>query len=174
MGTTGTKYLPCLMAVFLIAGMFMDTGVAMTRLAPLFAPQTLAQGINPIHLGVILCFNPCIGLITPPPGKCLIVVSAMTGVNYWRLTAAAAMARIIGATTAQAKVKIALNGPPDLAKSGFCVWADTFAQSLRAAGMEGREPPRGAVSGEAEVFVQTSTGLLEVSLWDRQTHRQGR
>lgn len=84
-GLTGTKYLFFLVGVFLIAGMFMDTPVALTLLIPLFAPQALEQGISPIHLGIVLCFNLCIGLITPPLGKCLVVVSAMTNLNYWRL-----------------------------------------------------------------------------------------
>lgn len=84
-GLSGTQYLFLLMAVFLVAGMFMDTPVAVTLLIPLFAPQAIAQGIHPVHLGLVLCFNLCIGLITPPLGKCLVVTSALTGVNYWRL-----------------------------------------------------------------------------------------
>jgi TRAP-type C4-dicarboxylate transport system permease large subunit len=52
------------------------------------APVALAQGIHPTHLGIIICFNLCIGLITPPLGACLITVSTVTGVNYWRLARA--------------------------------------------------------------------------------------
>ena len=88
-GLTGTKYLFFLVAIFLIAGMFMDTPVALTLLIPLFAPQALEQGISPIQLGIVLCFNLCVGLITPPLGKCLVVVSALTNLNYWRLAYAA-------------------------------------------------------------------------------------
>lgn len=84
-GLTGTRYFFFLVAVFLIAGMFMDTPVALTLLVPLFVPQALEQGISPIQLGIVLCFNLCIGLITPPLGKCLVVVSALTSLNYWRL-----------------------------------------------------------------------------------------
>lgn len=85
LGLTGIRYLLFLMVVFLLVGMFMDTPVALTLLVPLFAPQALAQDINPVHLGILLCFNLCIGLITPPLGKCLVVTSALTGTNYWRL-----------------------------------------------------------------------------------------
>lgn len=85
LGLTGTKFLFFLLGIFLIAGMFMDTPVAMTLLIPLFVPQAIEQGINPVHLGIVLCFNLCIGLITPPLGKCLVVVSAMTSTHYWRL-----------------------------------------------------------------------------------------
>ena len=87
-GLTGTEYLFFLALIFLIAGMFMDTPVALTLLIPLFAPQALEQGISPVHLGIVLCFNLCIGLITPPLGKCLVVVSALTSLNYWRLARA--------------------------------------------------------------------------------------
>ena len=67
-GLTGPKYLFFLVAIFLLAGMFMDTPVALTLLIPLFAPQALEQGISPIQLGTVLCFNLCVGLITPPLG----------------------------------------------------------------------------------------------------------
>ena len=73
----GNNDLLFLMVVFLIVGMFMDTPVALTLLVPLFAPQALAQDINPVHLGILLCFNLCIGLITPPMGGCLMVVVVM-------------------------------------------------------------------------------------------------
>ena len=84
-GLTGTTYLFFLVGIFLLAGMFMDTPVALSLLIPLFAPQALALGINPIQLGIVLCFNLCVGLITPPLGKCLVVVAALTNLNYWRL-----------------------------------------------------------------------------------------
>ena len=57
LGLTGTKFLFCLIGVFLVAGMFMDTPVALTLLIPLLAPTALDQGINPVHLGIVLCFN---------------------------------------------------------------------------------------------------------------------
>ena len=88
LGLTGTKFLFCLIGVFLVAGMFMDTPVALTLLIPLLAPTALDQGINPVHLGIVLCFNLCVGLITPPLGKCLVVVSAIVNLNYWRLSMA--------------------------------------------------------------------------------------
>ena len=70
----------------------------------------------------------------------------------------------LGATHAQ--VKIALDTPPDVNKSGSYVWVDAFEKHLKANGMDTRELPRGAVGGEAEKFDQVSTGLLEVSLSD--------
>ncbi len=84
-GLSGLEYLFVLNVIFLFAGMIMDIPVALTLLVPLLAPIALAQGVNPTHLGIVLCFNLCIGLITPPLGGCLIIVSTVTGESYWRL-----------------------------------------------------------------------------------------
>ena len=88
MGLTGNNYLLLLIFVLLVAGMFMDTPVALTLLVPLLVPTALLQGFNPVHLGIMVCFNLCIGLITPPFGKCLIVVSGIAKINYWNLAKA--------------------------------------------------------------------------------------
>ena len=74
--------------IFILGGMVLDIPVALALLAPLFAPVALAQGVDPTHLGIVICFNLCIGLITPPLGGCLLVVSTVTGVNYWHLAGA--------------------------------------------------------------------------------------
>ena len=80
---------------------------------------------------------------------------------------ALALATLLAITTsASAEVKIALDGKPDLKQSGSYVWAHTFGNALKAAGMEVREMPRGSVGNESEKFDQVSTGLLEVSLSD--------
>ncbi len=73
---------------------------------------------------------------------------------------------LLGVSAASAQVKIALDSPPDLEKSGSYVWVHTFAEHLKANGMSTRELPRGSIGGEAEQFDQVSTGLLEVSLSD--------
>jgi tripartite ATP-independent transporter DctM subunit len=78
-------YLLVLNVLFLIAGMFLDIPVALALLVPLLAPTALAQGADPVHLGLVLCFNLCIGLVSPPLGGCLLMVATVTGVNYWRL-----------------------------------------------------------------------------------------
>jgi tripartite ATP-independent transporter DctM subunit len=87
-GLTGIYFLLMVNLIFLIAGMFMDIPMALALLVPLFGPAAVAQGINPIHLGIILCLNLTMGLITPPLGGCLIVVSAISGENYWTLARA--------------------------------------------------------------------------------------
>jgi len=87
-GLSGVSFLLLVNVFFLAAGMVMDVPMALALLVPLFGPACLAQGIHPVHLGIFLCLNLTMGLITPPLGGCLIIVSAVSGENYWRLAKA--------------------------------------------------------------------------------------
>lgn len=62
--------------VFLIAGMFIDPNSALLVLVPAFYPVALAFGIDPVHFGLIVCLNICIGMITPPFGLDIFVASS--------------------------------------------------------------------------------------------------
>jgi len=65
-----------------------------------------------------------------------------------------------------AEIKIALDSPPDLEKSGTYVWAKTFGDHLTANGLKAKEFPRDALGAEEEKLDQVSQGLLEVSMSD--------
>lgn len=84
-GLDPISYLIILNVLFLVAGMVLDIPVALALLVPLLAPTALEQGANPIHLGIVLCFNLCIGLVSPPLGGSLVMVATVSGVNYWKL-----------------------------------------------------------------------------------------
>lgn len=88
LGLGPLEFMILLNVILLVAGMVLDVPVALALLVPLLAPVALAQGADPVHLGIIICFNLCIGLVSPPLGGCLLVVSAVTGTNYWRLARA--------------------------------------------------------------------------------------
>lgn len=88
LGLGPVEYMILLNVLFLFAGMILDVPVALALLVPLLAPVALAQGADPVHLGIVLCFNLCIGLVSPPLGGCLLVVSTVTKTNYWRLARA--------------------------------------------------------------------------------------
>ncbi|APH71567.1 TRAP transporter large permease [Aquibium oceanicum] len=88
LGLGPIQYLIVLNVVFLLAGMVLDVPVALALLVPLLAPVALAQGADPVHLGIVLSFNLCIGLISPPLGGCLLVVSAVARIDYWELARA--------------------------------------------------------------------------------------
>ena len=47
--------------------------------APILTPSALRFGINPVHFGVVMVVALCIGLITPPVGMNLFVVSSLSG-----------------------------------------------------------------------------------------------
>ena len=87
-GLGPADYMLAMNVIFLLAGMVLDIPVALALLVPLLAPVALEQGADPVHLGIVLCFNLCIGLVSPPMGGCLLVVSTVTGVNYWKLARA--------------------------------------------------------------------------------------
>ncbi|MFC3615628.1 TRAP transporter large permease [Lutimaribacter marinistellae] len=74
--------------LFILAGMFLDIPMALALLVPLIAPVALANGADPVHLGIVICFNLTIGLVSPPMGGCLLIVSTVTGLNYWSLARA--------------------------------------------------------------------------------------
>jgi C4-dicarboxylate transporter DctM subunit len=62
--------------IFFIAGMFIDPNSILLVLVPTFYPVAVALGIDPVHFGLIVCLNICIGMITPPFGLDLFVTSS--------------------------------------------------------------------------------------------------
>ena len=59
--------------LLLMVGIFMDMTPAVLIFTPILAPVSLALGIDPVHFGIIMITNLCIGLCTPPVGTCLFV-----------------------------------------------------------------------------------------------------
>jgi tripartite ATP-independent transporter DctM subunit len=61
--------------VLLVVGMVMESIAAILILAPILAPALLAAGVDPVQLGVIVVLNLMIGLLTPPVGMSLYMMS---------------------------------------------------------------------------------------------------
>jgi tripartite ATP-independent transporter DctM subunit len=59
--------------LLLVVGIFMDMTPAVLIFTPILAPVAAALGIDPVHFGIIMITNLCIGLCTPPVGTCLFV-----------------------------------------------------------------------------------------------------
>ena len=57
----------------LFIGIFMDMTPAVLIFTPIFLPVVAELGIDPIHFGIIMILNLCIGLCTPPVGSVLFV-----------------------------------------------------------------------------------------------------
>lgn len=58
---------------FLAVGMFIDITPAVLILTPIFLPVATALGVHPVHFGIVIVLNLCIGLCTPPVGSVLFV-----------------------------------------------------------------------------------------------------
>ena len=59
--------------MLLLVGIFMDITPAVLIFTPIFLPVVTKLGIDPVHFGVIMILNLCIGLCTPPVGSVLFV-----------------------------------------------------------------------------------------------------
>jgi len=67
--------------VLLIIGTFMDMTPAVLIFTPIFLPVVVALGMHPVHFGIVLVLNLCIGLCTPPVGTILFVGSGIANVS---------------------------------------------------------------------------------------------
>lgn len=59
--------------ILLAVGIFMDITPAVLIFTPIFLPVVTKIGVDPIHFGIMMVFNLCIGLCTPPVGSLLFV-----------------------------------------------------------------------------------------------------
>jgi len=57
----------------LIVGTFMDMTPAVLIFTPIFLPVVMSLGMDPVHFGIIMVLNLCIGVCTPPVGTILFV-----------------------------------------------------------------------------------------------------
>jgi TRAP-type C4-dicarboxylate transport system permease large subunit len=73
--------------VLLLVGTFMDITPAVLIFTPIFLPVAVKLGVDPIHFGIIMVLNLCIGLCTPPVGTVLFVGCGIAGTSIskvWR------------------------------------------------------------------------------------------
>lgn len=70
LGLTSNKYIILLLIniFLLVLGTFMDPTPAILIFTPIFLPIVQSFGMNPLHFGLMMTFNLCIGAITPPVG----------------------------------------------------------------------------------------------------------
>ncbi len=59
--------------ILLFVGIFMDMTPAVLIFTPIFLPVVTKLGMDPVHFGIIMVLNLCIGLTTPPVGSVLFV-----------------------------------------------------------------------------------------------------
>lgn len=66
--------------LLLLIGIFMDITPAILIFTPIFLPVVESIGISPVHFGIIMVMNLCIGLCTPPVGNLLFVGASVAGI----------------------------------------------------------------------------------------------
>jgi tripartite ATP-independent transporter DctM subunit len=78
-----------IVAIFLlICGMFIDTLPAVIILVPVLAPLADQVGINPLHFAMAFVLNITIGMITPPVGAVLFILTAVGQLSFAKLSRA--------------------------------------------------------------------------------------
>jgi tripartite ATP-independent transporter DctM subunit len=78
-------FLLLLNVFLLIIGTLLEPVSALLILVPILLPVAMAYGIEPLHLGMIMIFNLVIGLLTPPVGLVLYVLSSVTGASLQKV-----------------------------------------------------------------------------------------
>jgi C4-dicarboxylate transporter DctM subunit len=81
----------------LIIGMFVEANAALLIFVPILFPLCVNMGIDPVHLGVILVFNLCLGVVTPPVGLCLNLASKIAKCSLQESVMASRPFFIVGA-----------------------------------------------------------------------------
>jgi tripartite ATP-independent transporter DctM subunit len=67
--------------ILLIAGMFLDSTTATLLIVPIIAAPLHLAGVDPVHLGIVAIFNLMLGLVTPPMGLALFMITDIAQVS---------------------------------------------------------------------------------------------
>jgi C4-dicarboxylate transporter DctM subunit len=81
-------YLVVVNLFLLVVGCLMETAAALIMLVPILAPIAVSYGIDPLHFGFVVVMNLVIGLVTPPVGVVLFVVSGLANISLERVVRA--------------------------------------------------------------------------------------
>ncbi len=71
--------------LLILVGIPLETAPAITIVTPVIAPIAAQLGIDPIQLGIVVCFNLVLGLITPPVGAVLFSICSVSGLKLEKL-----------------------------------------------------------------------------------------
>lgn len=66
----------------LMIGMILEPASALLITVPVLFPIALEYGVHPLHLGIIVIFNLTLGLLTPPIGLVLYMLSSVGQVSF--------------------------------------------------------------------------------------------
>ena len=71
--------------LLLVVGMFLESIAAILIIAPIITPAMMAAGVDPLQLGIVFVLNLMIGLLTPPVGMSLYMVSIIAKMPLHRV-----------------------------------------------------------------------------------------
>jgi len=78
-------FLLAINVLFLLLGCILESGAILLIIVPIFIPTAQALGIDLVHFGVVCVVNAMLGLITPPYGLLLFIVSSITKAPLGRI-----------------------------------------------------------------------------------------
>lgn len=71
--------------ILLFVGIFMDMTPAVLIFTPIFLPVVTKLGMDPVHFGIVMVLNLCIGLCTPPVGSVLFVAVSIANTTIQKV-----------------------------------------------------------------------------------------
>lgn len=74
--------------LLLLLGAFLEGSTIILVILPVLLPTAVALGVDPVHFGVVAVLNIMIGLITPPYGLLLFMMTKIADVSLWELVRA--------------------------------------------------------------------------------------
>jgi tripartite ATP-independent transporter DctM subunit len=84
LGLTTQKWLILLLAniFLLLVGLALEPVPAILILTPIMLPLMEHIGVDPVHFGLIMVLNLCIGLLTPPVGIVLFILGRVANISF--------------------------------------------------------------------------------------------
>ncbi len=82
LSTDPNLVLAIILVFLLVVGCFLETTAALIILVPILVPAIMQLGIDPVHFGLVMVLNLMIGLITPPVGVVLYIVSDIARIPF--------------------------------------------------------------------------------------------
>lgn len=74
--------------LLLVLGAFLEGSTIILVILPVLLPTAVALGVDPVHFGVVAVLNVMIGLVTPPYGLLLFMMTKIANVSLWELVRA--------------------------------------------------------------------------------------
>jgi C4-dicarboxylate transporter DctM subunit len=86
MELSAVGYLMLVNVILLVLGCFLEGTTIILVILPVLLPTAAALGVDPVHFGVIAVTNIMFGLVTPPYGLLLFMMTKVTGVSLGAIT----------------------------------------------------------------------------------------